>query len=134
MARLGIQQKLSSANHPQTDGQTERVNQCLETYLRCMCSQFPKKWSEWIPLAEWWYNTTHHSTFKRSLFEALFGYSPPQLGYGPHLIAKIVGVDTWVKDHQLVTQQLKNFLKEAQERTSQYANKNRSERSFQVGC
>lgn len=129
MIRLGIQQQLSSANHPQTDGQTERVNQCLESYLRCMCSQFPKKWSEWIPLAEWWYNTTYHS---RTPFEALYGYSPPQLGYGPHLIAKTAGVDTWMKSHQMVTQQLKNLLIEAQGRMSYYANKGRSERSFQI--
>lgn len=43
MTTLGIQQQMSSAYHPQTDGQTERVNQCLESYLRCMCGQFPKK-------------------------------------------------------------------------------------------
>lgn len=81
--------------------------------------------------AEWWYNTTYHSTIQRSPFEALYGYSPPQLGYGPNLIAKIAGVEKWINEHQVITQQLKSLLKEARERMSYYAIQGRSERRFQ---
>jgi transposase InsO family protein len=66
-----------SSYHPQTDGQTERVNQCLENYLRCMAFLEPKKWSSWLPLAEWWYNTNFHTSLKTSPFEALYGYPSP---------------------------------------------------------
>lgn len=133
MQKLGVQQQLSTSYHPQTDGQSERVNQCLEAYIRCMCGRFPKAWSTWVPLAEWWYNTTYHTTIKMSPFEAMYGFPPPQLGYGPHLLTKSVGVDNWYKDHQLMTQQLKQLLLEAQERMKRQANKNRSERAFDVG-
>jgi hypothetical protein len=59
----------SSAYHPESDGQTEQVNQCVE--------QEPKKWSDWLPAAEWWYNCSYHTSIKMSPFEALYEYKPP---------------------------------------------------------
>lgn len=53
--------KLSTAYHPQTDGQSKRVNQCLEMYLRCAVHDSPKSWKAWLPLAELWYNSSLHS-------------------------------------------------------------------------
>lgn len=50
--------RLSTANHPQTDGQSERVNQCLKTFLRCFTHACPKRWSHWLPLAQFWYNSS----------------------------------------------------------------------------
>lgn len=50
---MGVTLDMSSAYHPQSDGQTERINQCLENYLRCMCHQQPKKWGKWITPAEY---------------------------------------------------------------------------------
>jgi hypothetical protein len=72
----GVQLCRSSAYHPQSDGQTERLNQCLVTYLRCFMHACPTKWKKWLTSAEFWYNTSEHSTIGHSPFEALYGYSP----------------------------------------------------------
>lgn len=55
-----VQLSMSSAYHPQSDVQTERVNQCLETFLRRFIHAYPRQWLRWLPLAEYWYNTTFH--------------------------------------------------------------------------
>lgn len=81
----GIQLLYSSAYHPQTDGQTERVNKCIENYLRCMTSNRPQNWKKWLCLAEWWYNTNFHTSLQGTPFEALYGFTPPQISLGPLL-------------------------------------------------
>jgi hypothetical protein len=71
-----IQMLLSSSYHPQTDRQSEHMNQCLETFLRCSVHTCPRQWSKWLELAEIWYNTSFHSALGRTHFKALYGYSP----------------------------------------------------------
>eukprot|EP00253_Pinus_taeda_P010515 PITA_10515 len=73
----GTQLKLSTSYHPQTDGQTEVVNKCLETYLRCFTLEKQHLWVQWLPLAEWWYNTNYHATTKMTPYEAVYGQLPP---------------------------------------------------------
>lgn len=65
---------MSSSYHPQTDGQTERLKQCLEAFLRCTVHSCPKQWSKWLPLAEFWYNTNFHSALGHTSFEVLYGH------------------------------------------------------------
>ena len=74
---LKVQLCLSTAYHPQSDGQTGVVNRCLENYLRCMCSDHPKQWCFWLPLARFWYNTNFHSAVRSTPYEVVYGQSPP---------------------------------------------------------
>lgn len=58
---LRTQLAMSTAYHPQSDGQSERVNQCVEMYLRCGIQYTPSNWQKWLSLAELWYNASFHT-------------------------------------------------------------------------
>lgn len=73
---LKVDIKLSSAFHPQTDGQTERVNQVLEQYLRCTINYQQDDWIEYLPFAEFAYNNTLHASTQQTPFFANYGYHP----------------------------------------------------------
>ena len=70
---LGTQLAHSSSYHPQSHGQTEIVNKYLEGYLCCFVSDKQAQWVKWLPLAEWWYNTSFHTPTKMTPFMALYG-------------------------------------------------------------
>jgi hypothetical protein len=124
---------MSSSYHPQTDGQTERLNQCLETYLRCLVHATPKKWASWMTQAEYWYNTTPHSALGRSPFEVLYGRSPRHFGISNTTDTGVGELDTWLRERQTMTELTRQHLARAQQRMKHQADKNRSERVFQVG-
>ena len=73
---LGIEQNVSTAYHPQTDGQTERMNQIVETYLRTFINYHQDNWKEWISLAEFSYNNSVHATTKQTPFFLNYGRHP----------------------------------------------------------
>ena len=63
----------NSAYHLQTDGQTKVANRGVEAYLRCFCGERPKEWTNWLHWAEFWYNTTYHSSLGMTPFQAVYG-------------------------------------------------------------
>ncbi|SPC61574.1 uncharacterized protein UHOD_11610 [Ustilago sp. UG-2017b] len=75
-ALLGIENHFSSAYHPQSDGQTERVNQVLEQYLRGYSNHLQTNWSDLLPLAEFSYNNAEHASTQLTPFFANYGYHP----------------------------------------------------------
>jgi transposase InsO family protein len=129
----GTDLRMSSAYHPQTDGQTERVNQCMETYLRCFVHSCPRQWSRWLSMAEYWYNTSFHSALGRSPFEVLYGFPPRHLGLDISAAAPVPELHQWLSDRDLMQRLVQQHLHRAQHRMKRQADKHRTERSFHIG-
>ncbi|KAK9672296.1 hypothetical protein RND81_12G090300 [Saponaria officinalis] len=124
---------MSTAYHPQTDGQTEVVNRCLESYLRCMTGEKPKEWARWISLAEWWYNTNYHSAAHTTPFEIVYGQSPAL--HIPYVLkdSKVEVIDRSLSAREDCINMLKFHLKRSQDRMKKMADKRRTEKELAVG-
>ena len=79
MKTFKVDHRMSTAYHPQTDGETERVNQELEAYLRIYCANNPNNWSAYLPIAEFAHNCRTHEAIKMTPFQAIYGYDPKGL-------------------------------------------------------
>jgi hypothetical protein len=73
---LGTSTKFSMTFHPKIDGQTERVNQVLEQYLRCMIIYQQDDWIKFLPMAKFSYNNTLHTSTSSTPFFANYGFHP----------------------------------------------------------
>jgi hypothetical protein len=73
--------KMSTTYHPQFDDQTERVKQCLETFLRCFISAYPKSWWQFLALAQFWYNTSFHTAIVEHHLKLCLVDPPDTLDY-----------------------------------------------------
>lgn len=124
---------MSSSYHPQTNGQTKCLNQCVEGFLRCTIHSCPRQWRKWISVAEFWYNTCIHSALGKSLFEVLYGYTPRQLGISSLQLCSIPVLEQWLTDREFLSQLIKKQLLRAQQRMKSQADKHRTEREFAVG-
>lgn len=129
----GTKLRMSTAYHPQTDGQTEVLNRTLEAYLRCFCSEQPKGWLECLPWAEYWYNTSFHASTQCTPFETVYGRPPPSLTrFTPgDTLVEIVAQDLMTRDEAL--KQLKEHLHKAQEQMAKWANTHRRASNIKVG-
>lgn len=130
--QLGTKLKFTTAYHPQTDGQSERVNQCLEMFLRCSVQDAPSHWRRFLPMAEFWYNSCFHTSLGCSPFQALYGHEP-NFGAIPELDQDNSPTDGFLAERANQLAILKTNLEAAQARMKANTDKHRVEREFQVG-
>lgn len=99
----------------------------------CFTYDKPKSWSSWIPWAEYWYNTTFHSSTKTTPFWAVYGRDPPPLiRYGSQSTA-VQSVEQQLQARDNVLDELKSHLHHAQERMKEAADRQRRDIHFEVG-
>ena len=124
-ASLGTRLIRSSAYHPQTDGQTERINQILEDMFRACVLAYPQKWDQCLPLAEFSYNNSYQESIKMAPFEALYGRRcRTPLNWSEVGERTIFGPDM-VKEAEEQIHLIQENLRIAQYRYKSYADKRR---------
>lgn len=123
---------MSTAYHPQTDGQTERVNQSLEQYLRCYVDYNLEDWSRLLSTAEFAYNNQAHESTKQTPFYLEYGRHPRA---GPTLIKNVRNIDLndVMRQRQEAQEQAKAALTLAAERMKWYYDQNVQNVPFKVG-
>ena len=121
---LGTDINLSSAFHPQTDGQSERVNQVLEQYLHCTINYQQDNWTDLLPTAEFAYNNATHASTKMTPFYANYGYCPC-FEFKPSTHTEVPAADDHVAKMQDITQMLTTELELAQGIYQFYADQHR---------
>ncbi|WVZ79414.1 hypothetical protein U9M48_026994 [Paspalum notatum var. saurae] len=130
---LGTKLIHSSAYHPQTSGQVERVNQIVEDMLRACALTYSTKWDECLPLAEFAYNNSYQKSLNMAPFEALYGrrcrtplnWSEPgeRTTFGPDLVTQAEEQVKFIQSN----------LKSAQSRQKSYSDKRRRPLVFEKG-
>jgi hypothetical protein len=77
MGKLNTKLNMSTARHPRTDGLTERVNQTMQTVLRCYCAESGFDWTSHLSMVEFYYNSSINEATSYSPFEVIYGFQPP---------------------------------------------------------
>ncbi|GJU81582.1 putative reverse transcriptase domain-containing protein [Tanacetum coccineum] len=129
---LGTQLDMSTAYHPQTDGQSERTIQTLEDMLRACMIDFGKGWDRHLPLVEFSYNS-YHTSIKAALFEALYGRkcrSP--ICWAEVEDAQLIGPEIVHETTEKIIQ-TKKRIQATRDRQKSYADKRHNPLEFEVG-
>ena len=130
---LGIQHKMSSAFHPQTDGQTERVNRVLEEYLRHYVNPSQDDWDEWLSMAEFSYNNSVHEATKETPFFLNYGMHPLLPGAVRTQAKPVPAAKEFAEMMKQIISNAKEKLEAARKRAARNANPARREAFFSVG-
>ncbi|KAD4180535.1 hypothetical protein E3N88_29126 [Mikania micrantha] len=130
---LGTKLLLSTAYHPQTDGQSERTIQTLEDMLRACIIDFGGSWDDYLPLAEFSYNNSYHSSIGMPPYEMLYGRKCRTPVCWGEVGQRELAHKKVVKATNDQIDQIRAHLKAAQDRQKSYADKRRRPIEFQVG-
>ena len=130
-----IKRRMSTAFYPQTDGQTEKQNQTLEHFLRIFINSEQTNWAKILPIAEFTYMNSHHSSIGCSPFFAMYGYNPEihwEAGDGS-LEGEVPAATERVKQLQNYRKQIEAHWRRAVEAQAKYYNENHKAKEYKVG-
>lgn len=133
MELTGTKLFMSSAFHPQTDGQSEAANRVIAMYLRCFTGDRPRQWLRWLPWAEYTYNTAFQSSLRDTPFRVVYGRDPPTIrSYEPG-DARIPAVAQEMEERAAFLDDVRYRLHQAQESQRRAYDQHHRRVIYQVG-
>jgi hypothetical protein len=129
----GMKLRLSTAFHPQTDGQSEVVNKVISMYLRCVIGDCPRAWVDWLAWAEYCYNTSYHSALHTTPFKVVYGRPPSaMLPFEPRT-ARTEAAGDLLRTRNDILAEARQRLLQAQQLAKKYYDAHRRERGVRRG-
>jgi hypothetical protein len=130
----GVKLRMSTAFHPQTDGQSEVVNKVIAMYLRCVTGDRPRSWVDWLSWAEYCYNTSFHTALRATPFEVVYGRPPqPILPYTVGS-AKTEATDVLLRSRDEMFAEVRQRLLQAQQLSKKYYDESHRDLELDVGA
>ena len=130
---LGTRLEFSTTFHPQTDGQTERVNQILEDMLRACALDYGSSWDDNLPYAEFSYNNSYQASLQMAPFELLYGRKCRTPLMWDEVGERQLFRPDLIRDAEEKVKLIRDRLKIAQSRQKSYADAKRKDLTYEVG-
>ena len=133
MRLMGAKLHMTTAFHPQSDGQTEAANRVITMYLRCFTGDRPRQWLRWLPWAEFVYNTAYQTSLRDTPFRIVYGRDPPTIrSYEPEE-TRVAAVAKTMAEHEEFLQDVRFRLVQAQAVQKRHYDKQHRAVAYAVG-
>ncbi|WVZ76818.1 LOW QUALITY PROTEIN: hypothetical protein U9M48_024749 [Paspalum notatum var. saurae] len=123
----GVKLRMSTAFHPQTDGQSKVTNKTIAMYLRCITGDRPRAWVDWLPWAEYCYNTSYHTALRATPFQVVYGREPPALAPYSAGTTRTQTIDDMLAERDQFLSDVRDRLLQAQNCAKRYSR-------WAIGC
>jgi hypothetical protein len=133
MRLMGTKLHMTSTFHPQSDGQTEAANHVIIMYLRCFTGDRPRQWLQWLPWAEYVYNTAYQYSLRETPFQVVYGRDPPTIrSYEPGE-TQVAAVARDMEERDAFLADVRYRLEHAQIVQKHHYDRHNRQVSYQVG-
>jgi hypothetical protein len=133
MRLMGTKLHMTTAFHPQSDGQTEAANRVITMYLRCFTGDRPRQWLRWLPWAEFVYNTAYQSSLRDTPFRVVYGRDPPTIRSFDPGETRVAAVATSMAEREAFLQDVRYRLEQAQATQKRHYDKMHRAVSYKLG-
>jgi hypothetical protein len=133
MRLMGTKLHMTTAFHPQSDGQSEAANRVVIMYLRCLIGDRPRQWLRWLPWAEYLFNTAYQMSLRDTPFRVMYGHDLPSIRSYELGETRVAAVAKSMEEREEFLADVRYRLEQAQATQKQHYDKVHRHVSYKVG-